>query len=63
MKMKAMHDLSNLALVDGQKRGKVPQNQSMKNVSGPQSNKAGGANAKRIGDKKKGMVNKTKSYR
>ncbi len=63
MKMKAMHDRSNLALVDGQKRGKVPQNQSMKNVSGPQSNKAGGASAKRVGGKKKGMVNKTKSYR
>lgn len=63
MKMKAMHDLSNLALVDGQKRGKVPQNQSMKNVSGPQSNKPGGANAPRIGGKKKGMVNKPKSYR
>ena len=62
MKMKAMHDLSNLALPEGP-RGKVPQNQSMKNVSGPQSNKAGGANAKRIGGKKKGMVNKTKSYR
>ena len=58
--MKAMHDRSNLALVDGQKRGKVPQNQAKKPVK---KNKPGGANAPRIGGKKKGMVNKTKSYR
>tara|TARA_R100001163_G_scaffold38116_2_gene29051 strand:+ start:5090 stop:5275 length:186 start_codon:yes stop_codon:yes gene_type:complete len=57
--MKAMHDRSNLALPDGQERGKVPQNQATKIAK---KNKPGGANAKRIGGKKKGMVNKTNSY-
>ena len=57
--MKAMHDRSNLALPKGP-RGKVPQNQAKKPVK---QNKPGGANAPRIGGKKPGMVNKTKSYR